>query len=64
MKGKTVAFMVLLVVMAGSIIATVASTTPISFTQPVSFLSIFGIGNIGIALADPIGGGPGGGGQT
>lgn len=60
MKVKTVAFVVLLVVMAGSIIATAASTTPISISQPMSF-SVLGVGNTAVALADPVpGGGPGG----
>jgi hypothetical protein len=62
-KRKTVAFVVLLVVMAGSIIATVASTTPISISQPVSFFSALGVGNTAVALADPIDGGPGAGGK-
>lgn len=61
-KGKTVALVVLLVIMAGSIIATAASTTPISFSQPMSFFSALGVGNMAVALADPVngGGGPGG----
>jgi hypothetical protein len=61
MKRKTVAFVILLVVMAGSIIATAASTTPISISQPMSFYSALGVGNMAVALADPVpGGGPGG----
>lgn len=62
MKRKTVAFVVLLVLMAGTIIATAASTTPISISQPMSFFSVFGVGNTAVALADPVGGGPGAGG--
>jgi hypothetical protein len=62
-KGKTVAFVVLLVIMAGSIIATAASTTPLSFSNPMSFLSALGVGNMAVALADGVGGGPGGGGD-
>ncbi len=62
MKRKTVAFVVLLVVMASSIIATAASTTPISISQPMSFFSVFGVGNTAVAIADPVGGGPGAGG--
>jgi hypothetical protein len=61
-KGKTVAFVVLLVVMAGSILATAASTTPLSISQPMSIFSFLGVGNTAVALADPVGGGPGGGG--
>ena len=61
MKRKTVAFVILLVVMAGSIIATAASTMPISISQPMSFFSVLGVGNMAVALADPVpGGGPGG----
>ena len=61
MKGKTVAFVVLMVLMAGTIIATAASTTPISISQPMSFFSALGVGNTAVALADPVsGGGPGG----
>jgi hypothetical protein len=61
MKRKTVAFVILLVVMAGSIIATAASTTPISISQPMSFYSALGVGNTAVVLADPVGGGgPGG----
>ncbi len=63
MKRKTVTFVVLLVIMAGSIIATAASTTPISISQPVSFFSVLGVGNTAVALADPIDGGPGAGGK-
>ena len=63
MKRKTVTFVVLLVIMAGSIIATAASTTPISLSQPVSFFSVLGVGNTAVALADPIDGGPGAGGK-
>lgn len=62
MKRKTVAFVLLLVLMAGSIIATAVSTTPMSFSQLGSFFSVFGVGNTAVAFADPIGGGPGGGG--
>jgi hypothetical protein len=61
-KVKTVAFVFLLVIMAGSIIATAASTTPISFSQITNFFSVLGVGNTAVALADPVGGGPGGGG--
>ena len=64
MKRKTIALVVLLVVMAGSIIATAASTTPLSFGQPMSFFSVFGVGSTAVAIADPISGGPGGGGIT
>lgn len=63
MKRKTVAFVVLLVVMAGSIIATAASTTPISFSQPMNF-SVLGVGNTAVAFADPVGGGGGPGGDN
>ena len=61
-KRKTVAFVVFLVVMAGSIIAAATSTAPITVSQPFGFLSVFGVGNLAVALADPVGGGPGGGG--
>ncbi len=64
MKRKTVAFVLLLVLMAGSIVATAVSTTPISFSQITNFFSVLGVGNTAVALADPVGGGPGGGGQT
>ncbi len=63
MKVKTVAFVLLLVIMAGSIIATAVSTTPISFSQITNFFSILGVGNTAVVLADPVGGGPGGGGH-
>jgi type III secretory pathway component EscV len=62
-KRKTVAFVLLLVIMAGSIIATAVSTTPISFSQITNFFSVLGVGNTAVALADPVGGGPGGGGH-
>ena len=45
-KRKTAAFVVLLVVMAGSIIAAAASTAPITVSQPFGFLSVFGVGNL------------------
>lgn len=62
MKRKTVAFVLLLVIMAGSIIATAVSTTPMSFSQLGSFFSVF-VGNMAVAFADPIDGGPGAGGK-
>ncbi len=61
-KGKTVAFFVLLVIMAGSIYATSAPTT-IAADLPTSlFEFFFSLGGAPMALADPVPGGPGSGG--
>ncbi len=63
MKGKTVAFVVLLVIMAGSIYATSAPTT-IAADLPASLLEFFSsLGGAPVAFADPVGGGPGSGGN-
>lgn len=62
MKGKTVAFVVLLVIMAGSIFATSVPTT-IAADLPTSLFEFFcSLGGTPVALADPVpgGGGPGG----
>jgi len=61
-KGKTVAFVVLLVIMAGSIFATSVPTT-IAADLPTSLFEFFcSFGGTPVALADPVpgGGGPGG----
>lgn len=62
MKGKTVAFVILLVILAGSIFATSA---PVTFVAdlPVSLFEFFSMLGIPMALADPVGGGGGGGGD-
>jgi len=61
LKGKTVAFVVLLVIMAGSIYATSAPTT-IAADLPTSLFEFFSyIGGAPVALADPVPGGGSGG---
>ena len=62
-KGKTIAIVLLLLIASGSLIATSASTA-ISINQPFSIFSILStLGQTAVALADPVGGGPGGGGD-
>jgi hypothetical protein len=61
-KGKTVAFVVLLVIMAGSIYATSAPTTIAADLPTGLFEFFFSLGGAPVALADPVDGGPGTGG--
>ncbi len=61
MKGKTVAFVVLLVIMAGSIFATSASTTFIADLPTGLFEFFCSLGGAPVALADPVPGGGSGG---
>ena len=61
MKGKTVAFVVLLVILAGSIYATSAPTT-IAADLPTGLFEFF-LGGTPMALADPVPGGSGSGGN-
>jgi hypothetical protein len=64
MKGKTVAFVVLLVIMAGSIYATSVPTT-IAADLPTGLLEFFcSLGGAPVALADPVSGGGGTGGDN
>jgi hypothetical protein len=62
-KVKTVAFVVLLVIMAGSVYATSVPTT-IAADLPTSLFEFFSsLGGAPVALADPVGGGGGTGGN-
>jgi hypothetical protein len=61
-NGKKVAFVILLVIMAGSIFAT---SVPVTFMAelPASLFEFFSVFGIPMAFADPVGGGGGGGGD-
>ncbi len=61
-KVKTVAFVVLLVIMAGSIYATSAPTTIAADLPTGLFEFFFSLGGAPMALADPVPGGSGTGG--
>jgi hypothetical protein len=62
-KVKTVAFVVFLVIMAGSVYATSAPTT-IAAGLPTSLFEFFcSLGGAPMTLADPVGGGGGTGGD-
>ena len=64
LKSKTVAFVVLLVIKAGSIYATSAPTTIAADLPTGLFEFFFSLGGAPVALADPVSGGGGTGGDN
>ena len=64
-KGKTVAFVVLLILMAGTVYATSVQPTFIVSNQPVGLIEFLSnLGSVVMGLCDPVPGGGGTGGDN